>query len=197
MASTDQTTPAEPHAEEAQLIAAVQSGEAQAFAALLDRHLDSIHAFVALRLPIAHLVDEITHESFVFAFHHLSDFTPGTSFRAWLRAIAANKVRAEVERYGREERNRLAYSEQRALELAVQEPGSAGDGRALEALQDCLHQVPSGQRDLLHLKYHDEVTSEEMARRMGRSVAWVRTTLCRLRQQLRECVERKLRLPAS
>ena len=84
--------------QDAHLVAAVQAGDIQAFNPLVERYLDGVHAFVALKLPVAHLVDEITHETFVFAFRRIAEFTAGTSFRAWLRAIAANKIRAEIER---------------------------------------------------------------------------------------------------
>ena len=183
--------------EDAALVGAVQGGNVQAFEPLVERHLDHLHAFVSLKLPVPHLADEITHETFVFAFHHIAAFTPGTSFRAWLRAVAANKVRAEIERYCREERNRLAYSEQQALEMALQETSSPKDSRELEALNDCLKQVPENLRTLLNLKYHEENSSAEIARHLARSHAWVRTTLCRVRQQLRDCVERKLNLKTS
>lgn len=183
-------------AEDAQLVAAVQNGDLHAFDPLVERHLDAIHAFVALKLPVPHLVDEITHETFVFAFRSIAKFTTDTGFRAWLRAIAANKVRAEIERYYREERNRLAYSERCAIEDAVQETAPQ-DSREVEALNDCLKDVPTNLRTLLNLKYHDESSSEDIARSLERSVAWVRTTLCRVRQQLRECVERKLKAQPS
>ena len=183
-------------AEDTLLAAAVQAGDLHAFDPLVERHLDAIHAFVALKLPVAHLVDEITHETFVFAFRRLAEFTPGTSLRAWLRAIAANKIRAEIERYSREERNRLAYAEQRALDEAIAEP-TPPDSRELEALTDCLEAVPDHLRTLLNLRYHDGSSSEEIAGRLQRSLAWVRTTLCRARQQLRDCIERKLKSQPS
>lgn len=178
--------------EDAQLVAAVQAGEVHAFNPLVERYLDAIHAFVALKLPVPHLVDEIVHETFVFAFRGIAEFTPGSSFRGWLRAIATNKVRAEIERYGREERNRLAYSERRALDEALAEADSP-DSRELEAMQDCLKTIPENLRNVLHLRYHDDSSSEEIARRLERSIAWVRTSLCRVRQQLRDCVKRKLK----
>jgi RNA polymerase sigma factor (sigma-70 family) len=116
------TPDTEANQEEAALVAAVQGGDLQAFEPLVRRHLDAIHAFVALKLPVAHLVDELTHETFVVAFRCIEQFAPGTSFRAWLRAIAMNRIRAEIERQTRDERNRLAYSEQRILELAGRDP---------------------------------------------------------------------------
>jgi RNA polymerase sigma-70 factor (ECF subfamily) len=193
--SASASTAAEP-ADDAPLVAAVQAGDVHAFDPLVERHLDAVHAFVALKLPVPHLVDEITHETFVFAFRDLAKFTAGTSFRAWLRAIAAHKVRAEIERYHREERNRLAYAERRELDAALETP-TTPDSPELDALTDCLGAVPQHLRMLLNLRYHEEHSSEQIASRLGRSLAWVRTTLCRVRQQLRDCIERKLKVQTS
>ncbi len=193
---TTLSTNADGPTQDAQLVAAVQDGDVHSFDPLVERHLDAIHAFVALKLPVPHLVDEITHETFVFAFQSIAKFTTDTSFRAWLRAIAANKVRAEIERYYREERNRLAYSERRSIEDALRATASP-DSREVEALNDCLKHVPEKLRTLLNLKYHDESSSEEIASSLERSVTWVRTTLCRVRQQLRECIERKVKAQPS
>jgi RNA polymerase sigma factor (sigma-70 family) len=193
MTLTDMTTD---RTDDESLVQAVQGGNLQAFELLVQRHLDHLHAFVSIKLPVPHLVDEITHESFVFAFHRIDQFAPGTNFRAWLRAIALNKTRAEIERYCREERNRLAYTERRVLEAAALET-SLPDSRELEALQECLRDVPEKAHALLSLKYHDESSTAEIAQRLQRSLAWVRTTLCRIRQQLKECVENKLKVKPS
>ena len=53
------------------LVQAVQRGDPGAFRPLVDRHLAAIHAFVAVKLPVAHLVDELTHETFVFAYRNI------------------------------------------------------------------------------------------------------------------------------
>ena len=87
--SASPSTAAEP-ADDAPLGAAVQAGDVHAFDPLVERHLEAVHAFVALKLPVPHLVDEITHETFVFAFRHLAEFTAGTSFRAYGRAVQAD-----------------------------------------------------------------------------------------------------------
>jgi RNA polymerase sigma-70 factor (ECF subfamily) len=175
--------------DDAALVEAVRRGDAHAFGLLVDHHLDYLHAFISLRLPVPHLVDEITHETFVFAYHYLQQFTPGTAVRAWLQAIACNKIRAEIERYAREERNRINYAEHRQIEIALAE-SEVETSREVEALNDCLAKVPPPLRELLTLKYNQEHSTADIAQRLQRSLAWLRTTLCRLRQQLRECIER-------
>lgn len=173
------------------LVEAVQRGEPACFEPLLDRHLGHLRVFIALKAPVPHLIDEITHETFVFAFHNIASFTAGTNLRAWLRAIAGNLIRAEVQRYAREQANKLTYAERHLLDVALEKPGLQAS-REAEFLQQCLEEVPDAMRQLLALKYHDDCTSDDMARRLQRSTAWVRTTLFRLRQQLKECVEAKL-----
>jgi RNA polymerase sigma-70 factor (ECF subfamily) len=182
--------------DEAGLVRAVQGGDAAAYAPLVAHHLPHIHAFIALKLPVPHLVDELAHETFVFAYRQLHAFKAGTSLRAWLRAIAANKVRAEIERYLREQANHLRYTEHRLLELSLAQPDDAVAAE-IEAMQDCLGQLPAYQRQLLDWRYHDAVPADEMARRLERSVAWIRTMLFRIRQQLRDCIEAKLAQEAA
>jgi RNA polymerase sigma-70 factor (ECF subfamily) len=173
------------------LVQAVQRGEARAFEPLLDRHLAAIHAFVALKLPVAHLVDELTHETFVSAYRLMPEFSAGTNLRAWLRAIAANLVRTELTRFHREQANKLGYVERREIDLALAEADELSS-READALRECLEAVPPAMRALLDLKYHDGCHSEEIGARLERSMAWVRTTLFRVRQQLKECIESKV-----
>lgn len=173
------------------LITRVQRGDASAFEPLIDRHLPHIRAFVALRAPVLHLVDEIAHETFVFAFQKIADFNAADPFRAWLRAIAWNLLRAEIQRCVREQANQSRYAG--ALAVEMQRSGeSAGASLEAEFLEQCIREVPAEFQRLLTLKYREERTSEEIARTLARSVEWVRVVLFRIRKQLRECIENKL-----
>lgn len=180
-----------PHSDDEDvLVARVQFGDTAAFDPLVDLHLPQLRAFIALKLPISHLVDEIAHETFVFAFRHLATFEVGTSFRAWLRAIAWNLVRAEIQRFSREQANQSRYAEARLVECAQAE--NPATSREAEFLEACLQELPEPMRQLLVLKYHTGHSSEEIASKLERSVAWVRVTLFRVRQQLRFCIDGKL-----
>jgi DNA-directed RNA polymerase specialized sigma24 family protein len=75
-------------ADEASLMARVQSCDTEAFVPLVRRHLPLLRSFVASRLPVSILVDEITHETFVFAFRRIAEFDVQKPFRPWLGAIA-------------------------------------------------------------------------------------------------------------
>ncbi len=175
--------------DEAALVYAVQEGNSQAFERLLDAHLDSLRAFIALKLPVPHLIDEIAHEAFVFAFRRIADFEAGTSFRAWLRAIAANLIRAELQRFAREQAGRVGYAKAQVLEGGMA-PGP--EQAEMEFLGECMQDVPPNLRELLDMKYRDDLPIETIASRLCRTENAVWQALFRLRQQLRLCIEGKL-----
>ena len=180
-----------PHSyDEDVLIARVQIGETEAFAPLVDLHLPHLRAFIALKLPVSHLVDEFAHETFVFAFRNIAAFEVGTSFRAWLRAIAWNLVRAEIQRFSREQSNQSRYAAARLAEYSAAE--NPHTSREAELLEECVRQLPPAMRRLLALKYESGHSSEEIAGTLQRSLAWVRVTLFRVRQQLRICIDGKI-----
>ena len=54
--------------------------------------------------------------------------------------------------------------------------------------------MPDDARRLLQLKYGDGLESDAIGRTLRRSTAWVRTTLFRLRDALRVCVEERMAL---
>ena len=178
-------------AEDTALVVNVQRGDHESFARLLDLHLPQVRTFLALRAPSPQLVDELAHDTFVFAYRHLDDFTPGTSFRAWVRAIAWNLLRAEVQRFAREQNNldRLAAWH---TEAVLAESSSAEPPAEAEHLQHCLDELPDALRELVTLKYRDEHSTDEIAARLQRSLVWVRVALFRVRAQLRECIETKM-----
>lgn len=180
------TSPSDPG--DAPLARAARGGDSDAFAVLLDRHLPHVRTFLALKAPVPQLVDELAHDTFVFAYRHLDEFDPDTSFRAWLRAIAWNLLRAEVQRFARErvQLERFAAWQLEEWTAAAPEPSAEA-----EHLVACVGELPEPLRQLVALKYHEERSGEEIAARLDRSAVWVRVSLFRVRQLLRECVERK------
>lgn len=178
------------------LVARVQRGETGAFEVLVDRHLHPIRTFIALKAPVPHLVDEIAHETFVFAFRNLGRFTVSDSFRAWLRAIAWNLLRAEVQRFSREQANQSRYTQQLVVEMERTGAGPHAS-REAEFLEQCMAEIPPELQELLSLKYREGRSSEEIGAALRRSLAWVRVVLFRVRQQLRECIERKMEKATS
>ncbi len=173
------------------LIERVREGHLDAFEEVMLRHASRLRAFIAMRLPVPHLVEEIAHETFVWAYRHIDEYEEGTDLSRWLRSIAYNLVRAEVLRYSRGERNQEKYLEHCLVEQAGRELVGGADAPMAAFLEECVDRLPEGQRSLLLRRYRLAETSEEIAKALGKSEAWVRTTLFRIRTALRDCIEQK------
>lgn len=182
--------------DDAELVRAVQAGDVRAFEPLVDRHLDHLRGFIALKLPVAHLVNEIAHEAFVFAYRNLARFEPGTAFRAWLRAIATQLIRSELQRYRREQTNRFGYARHRELELELEQP-APHEPAELELLRACWGELPEPMRTLLAFRYREDLPIGEIAARVRRTQTWVWQALFRLRRALKECIEGRMAGAAS
>ncbi|MFC1499205.1 RNA polymerase sigma factor [Verrucomicrobiota bacterium] len=176
---------------EHKLITKAQMGDLGAFEELMHMHIQRVQAYVAIRLPLPHLVDEITHETFIFAYNHIKDLSDDSNFGAWIKAVAYNKVRAEVLRYARERTNKEKY----LVNLIVQMSNNKLPEKRLaviEHLEDCMRQLPKHMKELLKFRYYFGSSSEEIAEKFDRSTAWVRTSLFRVRKTLKQCIERKM-----
>lgn len=176
---------------ETELVLRVQDGDLSAFEELLKIHGSRLRAFVAMKLPVPHLIDEIAHEAFVFAHRHIHDFEAGTDFGKWIRAIAFNLVRKETLRHQRSSKNREKFLEHYLLEQSRRGDLSP-ESPVIAHLEECLRKLPDQQRKLLEHKYKMSESSREMSEAFHQSEAWVRTTLCRVRTALRKCIEARM-----
>jgi RNA polymerase sigma-70 factor, ECF subfamily len=66
------------------------------------------------------------------------------------------------------------------------------EGQRMEALRECLDGVPEKSRQLLHMRYFDGHSCDEVARKVGANVDAVYQRLSRLHRQLKQCVEQRL-----
>ncbi len=172
-------------------VEAVQNGDTEAFEPLMELHVRRLRAFVALKAPIPSLIDEATHETFVYAYRNIAKFKAGTNFFAWLKAIASNILRAEIQRYARQDVQAERYMhEMETTESDSNETLLVSDD--LEQLEVCVESLPPNTKKLLKLKYTLGHSSAEMAKILQRSRAWIRTALFRIREELKKCVEQKL-----
>ena len=181
---------------EDKLVRDVQAGRLDSFEELIHDHASRLRAFVAMRLPVPHLIDELAHETFVFAYHHINEFQAGTDFGKWLRAIAFNLVRKETLRHKRVAKNNERYLEHCLIQSAPK-GGMKPEAPVVAYLEECLDRLPEGQKSLLKMKYRLANSTREMAETAGQSEAWVRTTLCRVRTALRDCIEMKAEAEAA
>lgn len=159
------------------------------------REQSRLRAFVRVLGVRAEAVDDIAQDALLVAYERLATFRADEDFGAWVRGIARRLVANCLRK---ENRRQVILSEHMAELLAASAPESlhplaeTGQGEHLEALQSCLEKLPERSRQLLHLRYFEELSPGVIAGRWERSATDVRQQLFRLRQALLKCIEHRL-----
>ena len=114
---------------------------------------------------------------------------------AWCRA-AARLVALEGWRKQRREQPTEDAELAALVEMAYEEQDDRADFWQAHtvALTRCLDALPLRSRDLVTLRYRNGQSIAEIAAQRGQSLGSVKTTLCRLRGALAECVRKRLEL---
>ena len=113
----------------------------------------------------------------------------------WCRGTARNLIL----HYWRDRRDAKVVADQELMErveeaFAEQEPNRDYWLARQQALHECIETLPDRSKKLLRLKYEQGLSAQSVAGQLLQSAAAVLMTLSRVRQALRECAHRKLKL---
>ncbi len=137
------------------------------------------------------MADEVLQETSLVLFRRFDESDEQRPFVAWALGVARSQV---LSLHRDAARSRVAFDTELLVRFTETwgELAPGASDRSL-FLQDCIQRLAARARQMVRLRYYDELTAEEIARQIGGTGAAVRVALQRIRQQLRECVERQLR----
>ncbi len=175
-------------------IMAVRSGDANAYAVVVNAYQRRLRASVAGRCPPGVDPNEIAHVAFIEAYKKIDQYKLGTDFYVWLWVFARNTLLAYIQKTRRIRQNREKYVDRLAtdqLERQLQSGAPIEDSQ-VEALQTCMQKLPEEARKLLSVRYDSKVTLKALSSLWGRSVAALKFELYSIRKGLKDCVQRTL-----
>jgi RNA polymerase sigma-70 factor (ECF subfamily) len=148
-------------------------------------------SMLAARVGDRSAVEDLVQEVALAAFQQLASYDQSRSFTAWVLGIANHKAIDWLRRNGPK---RLVIRDEQALATLMQV------GAELErdlsdrelALHGCLEVLQGRAREVVRHHYVDERPIADIATTMGLSVANIKVMLYRVREALRECVEKRL-----
>ncbi|MBI3832235.1 MAG: sigma-70 family RNA polymerase sigma factor [Planctomycetes bacterium] len=177
-----------------ELIEKAHAGDMDAFAEIVRRYSPAVRAMCVMRAGDPHRADDISQQVFLTVWRRFREFTPGTSFWAWLETITRNHIYNEWRRIRRERgfRQRYTVAWLADNENELPEPDPELLECRLGLLRQCLEKLPTRLKEMIRLRYDECRSSDEMAEAFGNSSDSIRQTLLRVRERLRTCVESKL-----
>ena len=163
------------------------------FADLVREHQVSLRVFVRSLGVESGWVDDLAQDAFVVAYREMDSYDPDRDFGKWLRGIARNLVRNEMRKQGRHRRILHESLSQHLLDLAENEKDREVDVTQLSALRDCVEQLPGKSRELVRSRYFEGWDATILADKFEMKAATVRQTLLRIRRQLYQCVNQRVK----
>lgn len=182
-------------ADERQWVCAARRGDADAFAALVERHHRGVRACLVARMRDSHEAEDLAQEVFVIAFRKLAEFDSERPLAPWLRSIALNLLRNHWRKFRAQP---IGGNAELAGLLDRQIAADCGPEREPllhGALRDCLERMDGPARELLHRRYGEEESVRELSDRLQRGYSALTMQLHRLRELLAECIGQKMRKP--
>ncbi|MBU6175336.1 MAG: sigma-70 family RNA polymerase sigma factor [Planctomycetes bacterium] len=132
--------------------------------------------------------DDILQAISVAVLESFNSYDPSRPFLGWAMGVARNQIGT----YLRERRrNRLVFDPETVEQLSVAfeqiEPEKI---RSLDYLHECLGKLEGRARKLCDLRYQNDLKPAAIASLLGMTPNTVAKSLQRIRDQLRQCIER-------
>jgi len=156
--------------------------------ALVRRHVRGVWRFLRLLGCSPDEADDLTQEVFLVALRKGTGDRDAREVAAFLRNTARHLFLRSRRLRGRRAEQQARLAEQ----LFGQACGEDGGDRRVEALRGCVEQLAERSRALVRMFYGEERSRAEVAAVLGIKETGVKTALQRVRQSLRECLQKAL-----
>jgi RNA polymerase sigma-70 factor (ECF subfamily) len=180
------------------LVQRAQGGDQKAFAQLLSRYWDSVYFMI---LKMAHNKDDaedLTIEAFGKAFKYINNYEPEFAFSTWLFKIANNNAidflrkqhtkTISIDSQGRDS------DEDSPVQLQSDTPDPEEvliSKQKTEFLKTIVDELKPRYSKLVHLRYFDEYSYEEIAETLNLPIGTVKAQLFRAKELLYHIIVRK------
>jgi RNA polymerase sigma-70 factor (ECF subfamily) len=179
---------------------ALQNGDQKAFAELMKRYWEPVYFMLNRMVMNKDDAEDLTIEAFGKAFKNLSQYSPQYAFSTWLFKIASNnaidfirKKKMEnvtsldrsVDRDGGEELNQQIKGHGLTPEETIIKKQDA------DKVHDVIDKLKPRYKEIVELFYLEQLSVEEISKRLELPVATIKTRLFRARELLMQVLSRK------
>jgi RNA polymerase sigma-70 factor, ECF subfamily len=167
--------------------------QAEQFAILWTAAQPTISAFIRTLIPHYQQADEVLQRVAVTLVRKFDQYDPSRPFGAWAIGVA----KFEVLYYRRERAtDKHLFGDEIVEQIASRYELLSEDIDPIrEALGQCLEQLKGRSKRVIELRYRRGMRSNAIAEEMSLSPGAVRMLLCRVREKLRHCIERRMSVP--
>jgi RNA polymerase sigma-70 factor (ECF subfamily) len=152
---------------------------------LVGRYHGRLRAFVAKMLSDAHDVDDVLQDIWLDVFRKVVKLRDAGAFRAWLYRIARDRTYRHLRR-----RRAVPQSFNEEAQLADSADDVEFDDEEIRCVHASLDRLPLVHRDVLWLRFVEQMSYEQIALAVRCELGTVRSRLHYAKRALRELIER-------
>ena len=170
-------------ADDRQLVALATEGDAQAFEYLFQRYRDSIRRLFALRTGNGDDADDLLQETFVKVYINIHRYSADYTFGQWIYTIARNTF---ID-FARKRQDALPLDERYAVPVESSAPTPEERVISIQQrsqLDGYMANMSADYRQLIELRFFDELSYEEISQRLSIPLGTVKTRIHRARERL-------------
>lgn len=170
--------------DELHIITSILAGNTERFSYFLDTYGRQIFTLIVRMVGSPEDAEELTQDTFMKAFRHLSDFNGKSSFSTWLYRIAYNTALSSL----RKQPNEVLSVDDRLwnnlTENEIDRALDEEDEERIEQLQRALEKLTPDERALVTLFYEEDRPIAEICHILNQTEGNVKVKLYRIRKKL-------------
>jgi RNA polymerase sigma-70 factor (ECF subfamily) len=176
------------------LVLRCQTGDEAAFTELVARYTPRLRIYLRQMLAGgaggAHAADDALQDVWLDCFRSVGRLHDAGAFAAWLYRIARDRAYRVLRRRGALKMSPMADATDVAAAADADADAAALEGEAAALLNASLDRLPHEQREVLLLRFVEEMSYEQIASSVGCTVGTVRSRLHYAKRALRREIER-------
>jgi RNA polymerase sigma-70 factor (ECF subfamily) len=173
------------------LVERAVSGDQKAYAELLSRYRDSIYFMLLKMVNNKSDAEDLTIEAFGKAFKNIKQYSPNFAFSTWLFKIASNngidflrKRKGFIVSIDGDDNNREDSKPMTVCDEGLDPSESMINAQKIEHVRSVVQKLKPRYRQLVELRYFQELSYEEIAEQLDLPLGTVKAQLFRSRELL-------------
>lgn len=162
-----------------------KQGDAEAFTLLFDKYSKKIYRFIYFKISNKELAEDLASQCFLKAWEQIARGQRIKNFQSWLYRIARNLV-VDYYRNREKEELRLIYQLE---EAGTEDKFNPDENLDREQLEKLLFLLKSEIREIVVLRFIEQLSIKEIAKIVDKSAANVRVIIHRALKELQEKIE--------
>ena len=177
--------------DDAELIERTLEGDDHAFATLVEKYQEQIHALAWQKIGDFHIAQEITQDAFITAYQKLATLTHHNRFAGWLYVITCNECnmwhrKKKPQLQSLEETDPMELEEVYYSDYVSRQREEAANQNRRAIVRKLLNKLRESERTVVTMHYLAGLTCEEIGRFLGVSPNTVKSRLHRARERLKK-----------